>query len=187
MDENMNVIYEALAARNNWDFVNKDGRPYFYEKEKERKIGQSRKYAVPNATTTEKDKRLLAEILCEGSDEMKLLILKCWDNGLKFDEACSCIKEHHAPDSKFYGLHFCFIGPQDKMSALCELLKNDFPEPLLRENDKEPGITVRLDVHKSITRGLTKEESDAVFRKMNVAFDKVFGEALEEENSRGLQ
>lgn len=57
----MEEIYSQLANRNGWSYSLIDGRPYFIK---------DGKYTVPDETTTEEDKEILANILSEGSKEM---------------------------------------------------------------------------------------------------------------------
>ncbi len=134
-------------------------------------------YAVPDEKTTEEDKELLADIISEGSSEMKILILKCWKNNLKIAGPCSGIKEYH-PNASMHRVHFGFVGPQEIMSALNEQFK-DYFNVLLREK--------KLDVDKVLNEAITKEESDIIFRKMNELFDEALSNYLVENNSKSLE
>ena len=87
--DKLESIYKALAERNNWSFSwngEVGNRPYFMK---------NGNYAVPDETTSLEDKELLAEIISEGSNEMKKLIVDCWNNGVKISGPCSGIKEYH--------------------------------------------------------------------------------------------
>lgn len=161
--------YKELAERNGWSYSGGDGRPYFMRK--------SGGYAMPDDSTTYADKELLASIISEGSDEMKKLVLKCWENKIEIGGPCSGIKAFHSDDRMMWRTHFAFIGPQEIMYALYVQYKNDFN---VHYSEK------RLDVDKNFDRAITKEESDAIFRKMNELFDKVFSNNLGENSPKHL-
>ena len=147
----MDDIYKSLAERNNWSYTTDDGRPYFMK---------DGKYAVPDEKTSEEDKKLLANIISEGSSEMEELILLCWDNGITISGPCSGIREFHSNPP--YMLHFSFTGRKDLIGSLYQRLLIVFPNfnHLYRENDDN----MRYDINYPLNGiELTTEQSNQIF------------------------
>ena len=164
------IVYDfntlnALAKRNSWDYSFSDGRPYFM------KNGQ---YATPTTKTSYSDKEMLAEIISEGSKEMKKLILTCWENNIKISGPCSGIKEFH--DKPPYYLHFTFIGQIDLIASILENLKEIFTQTTANQNNPYYSHMMRENSNDEyrydfsyILNGkeLTKEEAEFIFSKIN--------------------
>ena len=155
----MEELYLKLAERNGWSYSLNHGRPYFM------KNGD---YAIPDETTTEEDKELLANIISEGSSEMAQLILICWDNGIVISGPCSGIREFHN-EPPFY-LHFSFKAKKEFIDSLYNNLKNIFPEFNHGTDEYSNRINgiynglVRYDISYILHgKELTTEESDAIF------------------------
>lgn len=145
----MEEVYKKLAERNGWRFAMQDDRPYFM------KDGN---YATPDETTSEEDKELLATIISEGSDEMKQLILTCWDNAIRISGPCSGIKEFHKKNP--ICLHFGMIGQNKILSLLYQRISAVYPgfNVYYREEDN------RLDINYSLKgKELTVIESNTLF------------------------
>ena len=143
--------YRMLALRNGWNYSVIDNRPYFM------KDGN---YAIPDDTTTTEDKELLAEIISEGSDEMKKLILMCWENGIGISGPCSGISEYH--NNPPHSLHFSFISNKELIDELCNNLKTSFPTFTHRLREQMDNI--RYDIDYILNgNGLTTDESNQIF------------------------
>lgn len=156
-------IYRDLASRNGWDFSMVDDRPYFM------KNGD---YASPNEDTSLEDKRLLANIISEGSSELEKLILLSWNNGLTVTGPCSGIREYH--DKPPIALHFGVKGPMEIVFPLYQSLLKDLPDysHLCRDQDD---IT-RYDFNYFLNgKTLSKEESEKIFKKINEEINEVLG------------
>ena len=150
------TMYQNLAKRNNWNFGITNDRPYFM------KDGE---YAKPDKTTSDEDKKLLAEIISEGSDEMAKLIIKCWDNNISISGPCSGIKAFHKNET--YGPHFAFLTDNSTLKKLDTNLKNEFPDFYFLLRDQ------RLDFNYFTgDKELTKEEADQIFKKINEILEK---------------
>lgn len=179
-------IYEELAKRNGWDFSMSNGLPYFME---------NGRYAIPDGHTTNEDKELLATIISEGSDELKKIILMCWDNGIKISGPCSGIKEFHAKDP--YYLHMGLIANNEIVFPLYESLKNIFPDMVHLCRDqyevnhgpdliKIEGVS-RYDFSLPLkNRTLSKEEAEEVFRIIKDELGKVLGLQNDLETKKAL-
>ncbi len=152
----MDELYKQLADRNGWTYNNIEGRPYFM------KDGS---YAIPDDNTSEEDKLMLAEIISEGSIEMEKLILNCWDNGIIISGPCSGIKEYH--DSSC-NLHFSFIGNKELLYSLSRALKPIFPK--FDHICREKNDITRYDINYYLDLGITREESNSIFRIINDQF-----------------
>lgn len=112
----MEELYLQLAERNGWSYSFDGGRPYFMK---------DGKYAIPDETTTEEDKELLASVISEGSLEMAQLILLCWNNGIIISGPCSGIREFH--NKPPFSLHFSFKASKDLIDPLFAILRETFP------------------------------------------------------------
>ena len=151
-----------LAERNKWDFSNSD-RPYFM------KDGN---YAIPDETTSQEDKELLADIISEGSEELAKAMLISWDNGLIPAGPCSGIREYHNEVPR--ALHFGVKGPSDIILPLSEKLTNDLPE--YHHLCREAGDMLRYDLDYFLNgKELTKEESNAIFKKVVESLNETLG------------
>ncbi len=147
----MEEVYIQLAERNGWSYSSIDGKPYFMK---------DGKYAIPDETTTEEDKKLLASIISEGSSEMAQLIELCWDNGIIISGPCSGIREFH--DDPPFALHFSFKASKDIIDPLYSKLQDEFPtfDHMYRETND----LVRYDIDYFLEgKELTTEESDEIF------------------------
>ena len=147
----MEDAYLELAQRNGWNYSNSDGRPYFM------KDGN---YAIPDETTSEEDKDILANIISEGSIEMAELIKLCWNNNIKISGPCSGIREYH--DKPPFSLHFSFMAEKVLIDPLYESLQNIFPafNHLYRESN---GM-IRYDIDYYLNgKELTVDESNEIF------------------------
>lgn len=146
-------MYEQLAERNGWDYALQDGRPYFQK---------NGKYAVPDETTSEEDKLLLAGIIAEGSKELAQLIILCWDNGITIGGPCSGIREAHN-EPPFY-LHFAMSGTEEFILPLHEQLKEMLPG-MCRDPYKAQDGTYKYNIAYVLDgKELSTEESDKIFK-----------------------
>ena len=163
MNNDINVKWEELAKRNNWNLSVSDGRPYFM------KDGN---YVTPSSTTSQQDKEELATIISEESSELARLIVACWDNGFKISGPCSGITDAHT-NAPFY-LHFAVIAPAAIAEDLHSELSGCFPNfsHMLRgsENDE---IRYDISYHFKNGKGLTVIESNAIFSVMNEKLELV--------------
>ena len=147
----MEELYLQLAKRNGWNYSLSNNRPYFMK---------NGNYAVPDETTTEEDKELLANIISEGSSEMAQLILLCWNNGIIISGPCSGIREFH--DNPPFYLHFSFKASKDLIDPLFANIREIFPSfnHMYRENN---GL-VRYDIDYPLKgTELSTIEADRVF------------------------
>ena len=147
----MEEIYLQLAQRNGWSYSLSDGRPYFMK---------NGNYAIPDETTTEEDKELLANIISEGSKEMAQLILICWNNGIIISGPCSGIREFH--NNPPFSLHFSFKASRDLIDPLFVNIREIFPtfNHLYREDND----LIRYDIDYPLKeKELTAIEADNVF------------------------
>ena len=147
----MDELYRKLAERNGWTYSMSDDRPYFMK---------NGKYAIPDETTSQEDKEMLARIISEGSTEMEQLILLCWNEGITISGPCSGIKEFH--NKLPHSLHFSFNGRKDLIESLYQRLLIKFPNfiHLCREQNG----TIRYDIDYPL-KGveLTQEQSNQIF------------------------
>lgn len=156
----MEEEYKALAERNGWDYSLIDNRPYFMK---------NGNYAIPDETTSEEDKELLASIISEGSDEMAKLIITCWDNGVGISGPCSGIREFH--DEPPIYLHFAFIGDKELIDSLNQDLQEIYPS--FDHHLREKNDNVRYDINYSLEgKDLSKKEADLVFSTMRQELTK---------------
>ena len=170
----MEEVYEQLAKRNGWSYSFEGNRPYFMKKEGG--------YAVPDETTSEEDKQLLAAIISEGSSEMAQLILLCWDNGIIISGPCSGIREYH--DEPPFSLHFAFIASKDFIDPLYNSLKDTFPTFDHMYRDKHN--LIRYDISYVLKdKELSKEDSDKIFSIMREQVQSQLG-SLEENKHQQL-
>ncbi len=191
MSEETKKMYEELALRNGWRFSIDNNRPYF--------MGDDG-YAVPTESTTLEDKRMLAEAIAEGSDEMVELILLCWENGINIAGPCSGIREAHDENNPPYYLHFTFIAKKEVLEPLYAAIEEAFPlgdgekfpyfSCLLREKSSlENDGLFRLDFSYSlgpvghVENYLNKEQADAIFAELKKRLESV----LEEIRNKNLQ
>ncbi len=169
--------YEALARRNGWDFSleSESQRPYFMK---------NGKYAVPTSETSKEDKELLAEIISEGSDELKRIALMCWDKCIAITGPCSGIREYH--DKPPMSLHVGFIGPREAMVELHQKVQELLPQlgGLLRET-KDGQIRYDIDYFLD-GKELTKEQSDAIFKIIADLLAQILGIRDEIEKERNF-
>jgi hypothetical protein len=157
----MEEIYKALALRNGWTYVIQDERPYFMK---------NGNYATPDETTSDEDKELLATIMSEGSDEMKNLIIICWNNGIKISGPCSGIKEFH--NKQPFALHFSMIGSKDLINQLYSRIEELFPDFSLRKSEKNNEL--RFDINYFLNgKELMKTESDLIFREIRKVLEDI--------------
>ncbi len=155
----MDEVYRKLAERNGWSYSVSGNRPYFMK---------NGKYAVPDETTSEEDKEMLARIISEGSTEMAQLILLCWDNGITISGPCSGIREFHTDPP--YSLHFSFTGRKDLIESLHHRLLIRFPSfnHLYREGED----TTRYDINYPLNGiELTTEQSNQIFSIIKEEFE----------------
>lgn len=160
----MEEIYKKLAERNGWSYSVSDGRPYFM------KNGD---YAIPDESTSEEDKDLLATIISEGSMEMKTLVLTCWNNNIKIGGPCSGILEFHKKNPVC--LHFAMMAQQDIILPLSERLKKDYPgyNVLYRKGEERD----RVDVNYSMgDRAITTIYADYIFKSIRKELEGVLQE-----------
>lgn len=153
--------YQNLANRNGWSFSMVDNRPYFM------KNGD---YAIPDETTSQKDKELLAEIISEGSSEMKKTILMCWANHIVISGPCSGITDYHQGKENIM-LHFSFAGDKERIENLKRELMIPLPDLGHRISERN-GLT-RYDITYP-TEGLAPEEANGIFEMINEALRKVY-------------
>ena len=155
--EDKKEIYKKLADDNGWEFnLDENERPYFM---------QDGRYAIPNETTSENDKKLLANIISEGSKELENLILNCWSNDLIIAGPCSGIKEFHK--NRPTNLHFGVSGSNEIIYPLSEELNKIFPDFIHLYRKLEYGL-FRYDLDYLLeNKELSKEESDAIFETIN--------------------
>ena len=163
--------YKALAERNGWEFSMIDNRPYF------KKDGN---YAVPDENTSREDKELLASIISEGSENLRNIILTCWENGITITGPCSGIREEH--DEPPYSLHFGITSSKELASLVNQRLSEQLPNcnHLLREN---PDNSYRYDLGlplRSAGIELSKDQSEQIFK---VIFDQL-NNVLEENKEK---
>ena len=147
----MNEVYKELADRNGWSYSDSDGRPYFM------KDGN---YAIPDETTSDEDKEILANIISEGSSEMAQLILLCWDNGIIISGPCSGIREFHKDPP--HSLHFSFKASKDLIDPIYADIQETFPtfDHLYRQDN---GL-IRYDIDYPLKgKELTVTESNEIF------------------------
>lgn len=161
----MEEVYSQLASRNGWDYSLNNGKPYFMK---------NGKYAVPDETTSEEDKELLASIISEGSSEMAQLILLCWNNGIIISGPCSGIREFH-DEAPIY-LHFSFKAPKDIIDPLFMNLKETFPS--FNHFYREERDLVRYDINYMLKdKELTVDESNEIFsiikNQLQLEFDDI--------------
>ena len=118
------------------------------------------KYAIPDETTSQEDKELLASIISEGSQEMSQLIQLCWNNGIIISGPCSGIKEFHKNPP--VALHFGFIAQASIIDPLYNSLQTALPNinHLYRaEND-----LVRYDITYMLNNNkLSAQQSNEIF------------------------
>ena len=144
-------LYLNLAKRNGWTYSSIDGRPYFMK---------DGKYAMPDETTTDEDKKLLASILSEGSPEMAELILLCWNNGIIISGPCSGIRKFH--NKPPFSLHFSFKSSRDIIDPLYTDLQAIFP--MFKHMYREDNNIIRYDIDYPLgEKELTVAESDEIF------------------------
>ena len=145
------TVYKALAERNGWYYFLEGERPYFYKNDV---------YAVPDETTSEEDKELLAEIISEGSVELKKLLIDCWNNKIKIGGPCSGIKEFHDPIEDHH-LQFRFIGSEEFLIPLYTRIKEALPNLIhhirINSDEKDNYYSIHTD------NSLTIEESNAIY------------------------
>ncbi len=153
--------YEELAKRNGWIYSMSDGRPYFM------KDGD---YASPDETTSKEDKDFLAEIISEGSNEMKKTILMCWENGITISGPCSGITDYHKGKDVVY-VHFSFAGEKEKITELYQKLQVPFPD-FHHSLSERKGLTRYDFVYQ--TEPLALEESNGIFEIVNEALKEVY-------------
>ena len=147
----MEELYIELARRNGWSYSVSDGRPYFMK---------DGKYAIPDETTTEEDKELLANIISEGSLEMAQLILLCWNNGIVISGPCSGIREFH--NKPPFSLHFSFKASKDLIDPLFANMQETFPS--FNHMYREDNGLIRYDIdYPLMGKELTVNESDEIF------------------------
>lgn len=147
----MEEVYRKLAERNGWSYSVSDNRPYFMK---------DGKYVIPDETTSEEDKELLASIISEGSKEMAQLIQLCWDNGIIISGPCSGIREFH--DKPPISLHFSFTGKKDIIDSLYNSLKIEFPD--FNHMYREVNGMMRYDINYFLNgKELTTKESDMIY------------------------
>ena len=147
----MEEIYLQLAQRNGWSYSLSDGRPYFMK---------NGNYAIPDETTTEEDKELLANIISEGSKEMAQLILICWNNGIIISGPCSGIREFH--NNPPFSLHFSFKASRDLIDPLFVNIREIFPT--FNHMYREDNDLIRYDIDYPLKeKELTAIEADNVF------------------------
>lgn len=147
----MDEKFRKLAERNGWSYSISDNRPYFMK---------NGNYAIPDETTSDEDKELLANIISEGSIEMAQLIRLCWDNGINISGPCSGIRKFH--DKPPISLHFSFKADQNLINSLYTNLQTIFPtfHHMYRE-DKD---MIRYDIDYFLNgKELTTEESDEIY------------------------
>ena len=155
----MDELYRNLAERNGWSYSVTDNRPYFMK---------DGKYAVPDGTTSDEDKELLANIISEGSTEMEQLILLCWDNGVNISGPCSGIKEFH--NKPPHSLHFTFNGNNDLIEPLYQKLLITFPN--FKHLCREQNNTIRYDIDYPLNGiELTTEQSNQIFSIIKEEFE----------------
>ncbi len=164
----MEEIYRELAKRNGWSYSVSDGRPYFMK---------NGKYAIPDETTTEEDKELLANIVSEGSIEMAQLILLCWNNGIIISGPCSGIREFH--ENSPFSLHFSFKASKDLINPLIACLQETFPE--FKHMYREENGLIRYDIDYPLKgKELTVAESDEIFsiikEQLHMGLDNLKGQ-----------
>lgn len=148
----MEDTYKQLAERNGWNYSLVGNRPYFMK---------NGKYAVPDDTTSEEDKMLLAQIICEGSIEMAQLIILCWNNGITISGPCSGIKEFH--QNQQIVLHFSFTASKELIEPLYQHLKEILPT--FNHMCRQQEDSIRYDINYSLNgKELSKKESDQIFR-----------------------
>lgn len=150
----MDEVFRKLAERNGWSYSMSYNRPYFMK---------NGGYAIPDETTSEEDKELLANIISEGSTEMAQLIQLCWDNGIIISGPCSGIREFH--DKPPVYLHFSFKTRKELIDPLYKNLQNIFPTfSHLYSEDREDKNMVRYDISYSLDgKELSVTESDEIF------------------------
>lgn len=147
----MEELYIELAKRNGWSYSVSDGRPYFMK---------NGKYAIPDETTTDEDKEILANIISEGSIEMAQLIVLCWNNGIIISGPCSGIREFH--DEPPFSLHFSFKASRKLIEPLCANLQDTFP--MFIHLCREDNGLIRYDITYPLEgKELTTIESDEIF------------------------
>ena len=147
----MEELYLQLANRNGWSYSVSDGRPYFMK---------NGKYAIPDETTTEEDKELLANVISEGSSEMAQLILLCWNNGIIISGPCSGIRECH--DKPPFSLHFSFKASKDLIDPLFANVRETFPT--FKHMYREDKGLIRYDIDYFLEgKELTVTDSDEIF------------------------
>jgi hypothetical protein len=147
----MDEEFRKLAERNGWSYSLIDNRPYFMN---------NGKYAVPDETTSEEDKELLANIISEGSQELAQLIKLCWNNGIVISGPCSGIREFH--DNPPFALHFGFKAQKDIIEPLYNSLQVLLPE--LNHMCREEKDLIRYDItYPLIGDELSIEQSNEIF------------------------
>ncbi len=159
----MDELYRSLAERNGWSYSVTDNRPYFMK---------DGKYAVPDETTSNEDKELLANIISEGSTEMEQLILLCWNNGVNISGPCSGISEFH--NKPPHSLHFTFNGNKDLIEPLYQKLLITFPN--FKHLCREQNNTIRYDIDYPLNGiELTTEQSNQIFSIIKEEFELEIG------------
>ena len=147
----MNEAYKKLAERNGWSYSESDNKPYFM------KDGS---YAIPDETTTDEDKELLANIISEGSSEMAQLILLCWNNGITISGPCSGIREFH--DKPPISLHFSFKASKEIIDLLFNSLQSTLST--FHHMYRESNGLVRYDIDYFLEeKELSAKESNDIF------------------------
>lgn len=151
----MDIIdkYKNLAQRNGWNFSMdvEANRPYFMK---------DGKYAIPDEHTTKEDKEMLADIIAEGSDELKRIILMCWDNGVVITGPCSGIREFHEQNP--FALHLGIIADGEIIEPLYTKLQELLPDLSYMCRDNKGKI--RFDMTLALEdRELSKEQSELIF------------------------
>ena len=147
----MNEVFRELAERNGWSYSISENRPYFMK---------NGNYAIPDETTSEEDKELLANIISEGSQEMAQLILLCWNSGIVISGPCSGIREFH--ENLPFALHFSFKAQKDIIEPLYNSLQTELSA--LNHMYREENDLIRYDITYPLNgNGLSTQQSKKIF------------------------
>ena len=168
-------IYKALAERNGWDFSMNNNRPYFMK---------DGKYATPSENTSDDDKALLANIISEGSENLRDIILTCWKNGISISGPCSGIRSEHKEPP--FALHFGITATKDITEQLYQGLQEELPNCNHSLRGKE-ATTPRYDLSLFLSSNeieLTKDQSEEIFAVVLSRLNNVLEAKKEKERER---